>query len=245
MIGIYAIVNKINSKRYIGKSKDISRRFYEHKYSMQKLSKTGTSSHLRHAVSKYGFDSFDFVILETIETLDESLLSELEISYMDLFKTNDPDFGYNIKRDSSTSCTLRESTISEMSKSKLGELNPNYGNRWSDEQRKNLSEKVISNHKNGLYKNIYNESHANKSSERWANYTDDQKDQIMTKQSLSASRYNYIQRTMQGDYVKTWSSIREITSSNPTYRRQGIYSCVNGYKGSHRGYKWEKVLKDA
>lgn len=212
---------------------------------MQKLSKTGTSSHLRNAVSKYGFDSFDFVVLETIEVLDEDLLSELEIYYMDFFKTNDPDFGYNIKRDSSTSCVLRDSTINKMRESSLGELNGNYGNKWSRQQRENLSKKVIENHKKGLYKHIYNDSHSKKISDRWASYSDDEKDKIMSKQSLSSSKYNYIQKTMNGEYVKTWNSIREITSANPTYRRQGIYSCVNGYKGSHRGYKWEKVIKDA
>ena len=243
MIGIYSIINSINGKRYIGKSKDIKKRFYQHKHSMNTLNPKSTSSHLRSAVSKYGIEVFRFEILETIHSLDEVLLAELEVFYMDEFKTNDPNYGYNLKRDSSTSCTIRPEVRIQMSERSKGELNANYGNKWTDEQKQNLSEKVIANHKKGIYKHVYNAEHGKKSSDRWANYTQSEIDKIMTKQSLSSSRYNYMQMDMQGNYIKTWASIREITSANPTYRRQGIYSCVNGYKGSHRGYKWEKAPK--
>ena len=244
MIGIYSITNSVNGKRYVGKSKNIKRRFYQHKYSMKKLNPKTTSSHLRNAVSKYGIDAFRFEILETIHTLDESLLSDLEVFYMDEFKTNDPNYGYNLKRDSSTSCDIRSEVRKKMSDNSKGELNANYGNKWTDEQKQNLSEKVIANHKKGVYQHVYNAEHGKKSSDRWANYTQNEIDKIMTKQSLNSSKYNYIQMDMECNHIKTWASIREITSANPTYRRQGIYSCVNGYKGSHRGYKWEKVLKD-
>lgn len=67
MIGIYRITNKINGKSYIGQSKNIERRFREHKYICSETNKS-----LAIAYKKYGRENFEFSILEecSIEDLD-------------------------------------------------------------------------------------------------------------------------------------------------------------------------------
>ncbi len=62
MIGIYKITNNVNNKCYIGASKDIEKRFEEHKSqynSVQNYNKT-----LYRAFRKYGLNNFSFEIIE-------------------------------------------------------------------------------------------------------------------------------------------------------------------------------------
>jgi len=58
MIGIYKIQNTINGKYYIGASKDIDRRWNEHKNCKNE------DSLLSKAIKKHGLDNFSFEIIE-------------------------------------------------------------------------------------------------------------------------------------------------------------------------------------
>ncbi len=90
-IGIYKITNKKNGKFYIGSSKHIDRRWWEHKNDLNKNQHTNLK--LQHAWNYYGEDSFEFVILENI---DESKLLEREQFYLDTFVPYKRNIGYNI-----------------------------------------------------------------------------------------------------------------------------------------------------
>jgi hypothetical protein len=48
---------------------------------------------------------------------------------MDNYKSTDREFGYNLRRDSSTQMIVHEETKQLLSKCNLGENNPNYGNK--------------------------------------------------------------------------------------------------------------------
>lgn len=83
MIGIYKITNKINNKVYIGQSKDIEKRWKEHKFGCFNKNISDYDSKKNRAFRKYGIDNFCF---EVIELLDELLLDEREkywIQYYD------------------------------------------------------------------------------------------------------------------------------------------------------------------
>lgn len=98
MTGIYAIKNNINNKVYIGQSTDIKRRYSEHlrsaqpdKYAQKSPRDANTPIHL--AMKKYGVDNFT---LETLEEVEREQLNNRERYWIQYFKSNQKQFGYNI-----------------------------------------------------------------------------------------------------------------------------------------------------
>lgn len=135
MIGIYSITNTVNGKRYIGKSINIKARWAQHKWSM-KCERKGKDAnrHLFNAFKKYGVDAFIFEVLETFPTVCEKSLIEAELFYIDKYRATERDFGYNLRRDSSTKCMVHEETKAMQSLMNSGEGNPNYGNCWTEKK---------------------------------------------------------------------------------------------------------------
>ena len=83
--GIYKIENLINHKVYIGQSKDIKSRLYQHKH-------CESNKHLKHAFKKYGIENFSFEIIK--ETYDRNYW---EIFLIQIYHATDDNFGYNIE----------------------------------------------------------------------------------------------------------------------------------------------------
>lgn len=139
MIGIYKITNKINGKCYIGQSTNIEERLKAHKRSKQ-------NKPLYNAFKKYNINNFIFEVLEECKK-DE--LSEREIYYIDLYKSSNSKYGYNLSLGGEGHKELvSERTRKKISKSKKGKLNPMYGVVQSKESKKQQSEsfkKTISN----------------------------------------------------------------------------------------------------
>lgn len=98
MIGIYLITNKVNGKKYVGQSVDIHRRFLEHLRSGQpkkypQKNKRDINAPVHIAMQKYGIQSFSLTILEECE---KTQLNERERYWINYYKSNDKQFGYNI-----------------------------------------------------------------------------------------------------------------------------------------------------
>lgn len=98
--GIYAIVNKVSGRFYIGSAssdRDVnSKRGFYYRWSehFRELSKGNhENAHLQNAWNKYGADAFRFQILEFVEP-DKCI--EVEQTYLDLFPKGDRDLVYNI-----------------------------------------------------------------------------------------------------------------------------------------------------
>jgi len=87
---LYKITNKVNDKCYIGITKDVERRMRQH------FNKTpvGTVSILKSAILKYGRDSFTF---DVICIGNRQYILDLEVSTIELYRTREKKFGYNIK----------------------------------------------------------------------------------------------------------------------------------------------------
>lgn len=101
---IYKITNIINNKIYIGKTtKDIQKRFREHqleaaRYDMCQKdgSDFGYNSRLYPAMLKYGVEAFNIEIVNDFPDIVD--LNAKEIEYIELYKSTDPNIGYNISR---------------------------------------------------------------------------------------------------------------------------------------------------
>jgi group I intron endonuclease len=86
--GVYMIRCKVNGKVYIGCSGDIKRRWRTHK--TQPSNKLLTNDFI-----KYGYDQFEFSILEVCQ--DKWHAEKRELYYMRLHNCFDPKQGYNVK----------------------------------------------------------------------------------------------------------------------------------------------------
>lgn len=89
--GIYAIFCIVSGKSYVGSAIDIKNRWREHKKCLQKAKHYNV--YLQNAWNKYGENEFDFHVLEHCP---KEQLIEREQFYLDLFKSYQRNFGYNI-----------------------------------------------------------------------------------------------------------------------------------------------------
>jgi len=95
--GIYKIENLVNGKVYIGSSIDIYRRWENHKSTLR-----GNRHHsfmLQRAWNKYKEKDFKFEIIKIFNGNIKELRL-LEQHYMDLYKSYDFNYGYNVSKNS-------------------------------------------------------------------------------------------------------------------------------------------------
>lgn len=146
---IYLIKNKVNKKVYVGQTvRSFSERIQNYKNGQG-------NDYINNSINKYGWDNFEFSIIDNAETIQE--LNEKEIKYIKQYNSNNKEFGYNIEiggRNSIPDIT----TLEKMSRSHLGIVqNQNwvnkriaksgsddakkYGKRKTEEERLQLSVK--------------------------------------------------------------------------------------------------------
>lgn len=102
MIGIYKFTNKLTGESYIGQSRDIHKRYIQHKCRHEKRlheSAPREDTYFHSMLNHYGFCNFDFEIIEECN-IDE--LNEKEIYYIKKFDTLYPN-GYNKDKGGSSS----------------------------------------------------------------------------------------------------------------------------------------------
>ena len=241
-IGIYCIHNTVNDKRYIGKSINIEQRLATHKSSLKKEKTKDVNRHLYHAVQKYGIDAFSFLILETCEEINDAILADLEIFYMDKFLSCDREHGYNLRRDSSTSSTVHDETRLLQSMANTGQGNPNFGNRWTPLMKATMSDVSKQRHADGFYGDEWRRKIGSSASAMWK---DEEKKFKMARKVAEAKSslrfYEYDKVTKQ--LLKVWESMDEIRTTHPDYHRIAIYSVCNGHRKSYRGSVWKSETK--
>lgn len=147
MIGIYKIENLINHKMYIGQTIDFNRRIYLHIHYLN--ANRHCNKYLQRSWNEYGSENFKFELIEDFsnnqcdrDTL-KKLLDEREIFWIKFYKSSNFMFGYNLS-EGGDGATL------------LGERNPSYGVKKSDEVRTKISNTIRANkshsgERNGRY----------------------------------------------------------------------------------------------
>ena len=245
-IGIYCIFNKITYKRYIGKSIIIENRFWHHKNSLIKpIRSKDCNRYLYNAVQKYEIENFEFQILETFPEINEDELKEAELKWMDLFKTCERDFGYNLRRDSSSQSFVHKETLILMSENSVGTKNPNYGNRWGNKQKEAMSKIQKERHASKkIYDEKWRETIGIRTTNVWKN--EELKNQMALNVSKAKSTHDFHKiNRLTGELIKIYTSIKHILSENPEYKWQNIYAACNGNKRDYKGYIWKRLPKNS
>lgn len=124
--GIYKIINTVDGKYYVGSSKNIQKRWDEHRRELR-LNKH-PNDFLQNAWNKHGESNFDFKIIELVKN-EELLL--VEQKYLDIVKV-ESEMSYNLNYDA------RGGELSEYSKQKISKAN--MGRKITEEIRLKLSE---------------------------------------------------------------------------------------------------------
>ena len=132
---VYMHENKLNHKKYIG----ITGKKAEQRWQKGKNYRTCTA--FNRAIQKYGWDGFEHIILFTGQTEEEACQKEIEL--IAEYKTQDPDYGYNIAAGGggTTGMHHTEEMKSMMSERFKGPNNPNYGKplpSWHVELLRNI-----------------------------------------------------------------------------------------------------------
>lgn len=110
--GIYAIVNTINNKYYIGSSCSIYDRFIEHRRRLK--NNNHCNSKLQYAFNKYGIDNFELLVLELVD--DNTCLYDVEQLYLNCI---DKESSYNISTEAKGSTGFTGRKHSDETKAKI------------------------------------------------------------------------------------------------------------------------------
>ena len=112
--GIYKILNKTNNKVYIGSSVNLKSREYKHFWMLN--NNTHDNQFLQNSFNRNGLENFVF---EVLENCDLDLLIERENYYINNYKSNNNDFGYNL----ATVNEFRRNTFNDNVKLNLSKYN--------------------------------------------------------------------------------------------------------------------------
>jgi group I intron endonuclease len=132
--GIYKILNKQNNKVYVGSSIDLPSREYKHFWMLKKG--IHDNVYLQKSFNKHGIENFVFEILELCEEKDLILK---ENYYINNYKANEMNFGYNLALVSDS----RRNIISDAVKLKLSKINQQKNNNFSKYSLTNIESNEI------------------------------------------------------------------------------------------------------
>ena len=150
---IYILKNKTDGKIYVGQTiRALNQRILEYKRDF-KFNKMH-NNYLSNAFNKYGWNNFEFIIIDTANSIKE--LNEKEIKYISEYKSTDRDLGYNMelggRNSKPNSETLEKMSISHSGIKQTDEWITNriskagsdeakkYGKEKTDEEKTYLSE---------------------------------------------------------------------------------------------------------
>lgn len=134
---VYAIKNLINHKAYIGSTAH-QFKYRRNQHRRELVANRHPNKYLQNAWNKYGKNSFEFVILESVNNIDQ--LIEREQYWLDIYRANGGVYNFSVcARNPFMGCRHTEETLQKMSASLKGNKHPFYGKSFSEEHRHKLS----------------------------------------------------------------------------------------------------------
>jgi group I intron endonuclease len=247
VICIYCIENKITGKKYIGKSINLQSRLAQHRYLLGKeIISGGTNPHLYASWKKHGIKNFNVSILEQFKVNIPEVLADREVFWITFLDTLNPKKGYNMMLHYSPTKIITEDSKKLQRVNKLGEKNPNFGRRWSEEKKKsmsNLKKKMYLLGEHGKADIDVIKANFKKVRDDFAKHPEKLKDSIR-KQSKTRTKYHIYQYDRNMKLIKIWETIYELLENNPTYKRHNIYAVCSGEKPTMYNFIWKKIKID-
>ena len=211
-MGNYTVYRHItpDGKSYVGcTSKTIKERWWE-KYNHNLL--------FSEAIKRYGWDGMEHEIIA--ENLDEDEAYKIEIETIKKYKSNDPQYGFNISKGGKA--TFKDLKHTEVTKQKMSDSNK--GRIFSEEHCANLSKALkglLVGEKNPMYGK--------------------QKSRETIKKQYESHKHQMkkvIQKDMNGNILNIFFSIHEA-SRQTGINRTCINNCATGKQKSSKGFIWE------
>lgn len=236
-VGIYCIKNTINNLLYIGSSKNIKSRFYDHKSCLK--ANRHPNHYLQNSYNKYGKENFEFVILELVE--DEKNLIQKEQYYINFYLSFDRKFGFNLTKD-----IIRRS-CSEETRKKISLKNK--GRKHTEEALFNLRKNISRGKNHYRYGIIPSKTERRNQSERMKGNKhpnfgrvfglDTRKKQSLARKGVSHKPTCFkpiVQLSLDGKILQRFESITGASLLFGT--RQTISLACKKELGQAYGYKW-------
>lgn len=217
---IYKITNAVNNKVYIGQTiQSLASRKGLHLFHLR--NNKHPNRHLQFSFNRYTEENFIFEIIYNACNLQE--LNNKEKVFIEYYKSNDRNFGYNI----------REGGLNE---------------KLSIEHKENISKALIGNSNGSFGKGKtkirpININHNEKTKQKISNTLKGRKD--YNSESIKKARESRLvkveQYNLEGKYINTFNSILE--ASIETKANKSLISlCLSGKKKTAGGFIWKRKI---
>lgn len=141
---VYKVTNKINGKVYIG----ITTKTLEYRRKVHERDSKRYNYLFYRALKKYGFDNFEWEVIDTAQNIEE--LERKEKEYILLYESfNNPEKGYNSTSGVNSHYQITDEQRKLRSERAKGKNNPMYGTisplrgkKFSEEHKRRISESL-------------------------------------------------------------------------------------------------------
>ena len=191
------------------------------------------------AIKKYGWDNMAHLVIA--DNLSEQEAKEMEIDLINKYKSNDKVHGYNItiggdgwagiKMSEKQKQVLREKALERFSDPNF--VHPNKGKPMSNEQRKLLSKKALERYANGMRPPLYQKKHKKESIEKMRG----KRENVSGSKNGRARKVD--QFTLDGEYIRTFDTIKDALECVGGKCRNGITGVCSGRYKSSYGFIWK------
>lgn len=207
-----------NGKRYIGQTCCTPNRRWQNGYGY-------VGQMFYRAIQKYGWDNIEHVIIADNLTSDEADL--IEQQYIMMYKTTDKLNGYNLENGGHGGKHLSDETKKKISKANSGSNNGMYGHKYSDEERKYMSEHSVWNGK----------THTKETRKKISEYAKAHPEKYAHKGEKHPMAKAVLQYDLEGNFIKEYKTAKEAENKTGVLR-SGICNSAKGNVNKAGGYIW-------